>query len=177
MKNGMRNSLLGISAFYILLGLVMIIWPDASRSIACYALGAMTALYGVIRLFVYFTSPERELMGGDLLLGIIAGLLGLLIILRANAIMTILVALLGIFVITDSVVKIFYCLQLKRAGLSGWKGYLTGMCVLLAVGVFMLFDPFSSANAMIICAGVFLFLDGVCNLWTVIQANKYLKSR
>ena len=175
MKTSLKNSLLGISIFYIVLGVVMIFWPDASRSIACYALGGVSILFGLIRLFAYFTSPDKELVSGELLGGILAALIGLLIILRAENIMALLVALLGVMIITDSVVKIFYCFQLKKAGALGWKWQMIAVCVLFVIGVFMLFDPFSSAKAMIICAGIFLFVDGVCNLITVIQANKYLK--
>ena len=41
---------------YFLLGLAMVIWPDASRLTICYTGGIVLALYGVIRILMQWNA-------------------------------------------------------------------------------------------------------------------------
>lgn len=175
MRKEIRSSMIGLTIFYIALGLVMIIWPEQACKIACYALGAALMIFGLFRIFEYLQTRGAELVGGNLFVGIFSILTGLLIILRASVVVSILVAIMGILVIGDSIVKLSYSRMLRKMDAAGWKIGFISACVMLVLGVFMLFDPFESAKTMIVFAGIFLLLDAAGNLFTIIQASRYLK--
>ena len=46
MTNPFQKAMLVTSIIYMVLGLILIIWPDQARQIICYALGAAALLYG-----------------------------------------------------------------------------------------------------------------------------------
>lgn len=171
----MKNTLLLVSAIYLVLGVIMIVWPDSARQVACYILGAAGIVYGLIELLNYWRSKAYAEPQGGLFVGVLSFLFGLLIILKAKTVMMILIAALGILIIADSVVKLIYTIQLKGAGVAPWKAYVIGACVALLLGAFMLFDPLGSSRVMIVIGGVFLILDGLYNAWIVLQVEKNIK--
>ena len=169
--------MIGLTVFYIILGLIMIIWPEQACKIACYVLGAALMIFGLLRLFEYFQTRGAELVGGNLFIGIFSILAGLLVILRASVVVSILVAIMGMLVIGDSIVKLSYCRTLHKMNAPGWRIGFIAACILLIFGIFMLFDPFESVKIMIVFAGIFLLLDAVSNLFTIILTSKYLNEK
>ena len=174
MGKKVRSAMVAVSVFYVILGVIMIVWPDVACNIACYIMGAAGILYGVVEIVNYIRTRDLTQPTGSLLTGIFSFLIGLLFILKAKTIVTVMIAALGIFVVADSVIKLVYTLELKGTGVKPWKVYTIITCVLLLLGVFMLVDPFNSAKFMIICAGVFLLLDGLFNFWMVLQVKNNL---
>ncbi len=47
------------SVIYLVIGLVLIIWPDAARQIIIYAIGAAALLYGGYRIVDFFVRKEH----------------------------------------------------------------------------------------------------------------------
>lgn len=177
MRKEIRNSMIGLTLFYVVLGIIMIAWPEQACRIACYVLGAALMLFGLFQLFEYLQTRKAEFMEGSLFIGVFSILIGLLVILRASVVVSVLIAIMGILVIGDSIIKLGYSRQLRKMDAPGWKISMISACALLVIGAFMLFDPFESAKTMIVFAGIFLLLDALGNLFTIIQAAKYLKDR
>ncbi len=174
MKKELRNTMLILAALYMIMGLVMMIWPESACRIACYVLGAGLFTFGVYQTISYFSQKNAEIIGGSLFIGVITMLIGILVVLRADVVVTVLVALLGIFVVADSIIKFVFTREMRKAEVPGWKVQMISVLVLFLLGLFMLFDPFGSAKAMVICAGAFLLFDGIGNIVTVITVNKFL---
>lgn len=176
MGKQLKNAMLGASIFYIVQGIIMIVWPDAACLVACYIMGAVGILYGLAEVVNYIRTRDYAQPEGGLIAGVFSVLIGLLFLIKTEVIVTVLIAALGVFVVADSVIKVIYAMQLKNAGVKPWKVYLIAACVLLALGVFMLIDPFKSVKFMIISAGVFLILDGLFNLWMILQVKNHINA-
>ena len=76
---------------FILLGLVLIIWPDASMNVLCYLVGTALVLYGGFNVLSFVFSPERAFTLRELglqswwvllLLSVIAAFLGVLFMIQ-----------------------------------------------------------------------------------------------
>ena len=94
MTNPFQKAMLVTSIVYMVLGLVLIIWPDQARQIICYALGAAALLYGAYRIIDYFARREH-LEGGvqfGVALGIACVVLGLFLLFKANTVVAVLAA-------------------------------------------------------------------------------------
>ena len=75
----MKVSFLLAAILYVILGLVLLLWPGVSAVVFCYAFGGVLLAYGVVTVVSFFLRDSRQ--GSfvfELLLGIIAAALGLL---------------------------------------------------------------------------------------------------
>ena len=98
---------------YFLLGLAMVIWPDASRLTICYTVGIVLALYGVIRILMQWNALGFLSLGNGFLAGLLCLLVGLLIIIQAQAVLAIFGTVLGLLLLADSIIKLQISYQLS----------------------------------------------------------------
>ncbi len=177
MRKELRNTMLILAALYILVGILMVAWPDIACKIACYMLGGALFVFGIVQTLRYFQAVRNEFLGGNMFVGLFLILIGLLVVIRAKAVVSVLVALMGVLVVADSIIKFVFARELRKANAPGWKAQMIAVLVLFLLGLFMLIDPFESVQAMIVCAGIFLLLDGIGNVVSVITASKFLEER
>ncbi len=60
MKNPFQKAMLISSIVYIVLGLLLVLWPDQARLAVCYLLGAAALLYGAYRIVDYFVRRQNK---------------------------------------------------------------------------------------------------------------------
>ncbi len=171
-----KTTILILSAFYILLGLVLIIWPSESKIVMCYIAGAAATLLGVISLIMSFA--RRDASGSPavkLITGIVFLTIGLILLCGAKAVVTIVGILIGIALIINSIMRFQASVELKSSGASAWFVIAIVSAVMFVLGVILLFIPYEGMNGATIVSGVSLVLDGIFNLWSVLYANKKLK--
>lgn len=175
MSRSIKNSILVFAVVSIVIGLVLVIWPMQSKIAICYALGAISLLYGIARIVMYFankTFAGFERYG--IIVGIVAAIFGFVLLFNATAIIAVIGVLIGVAVIIDSIVRLQVALDSRRLGLS-WKLPLIFSLVMLVFGIVLLFDPFAGANAATVVAGAALLVDGIMSAWTMIAAGKLFK--
>ena len=68
-----RNSLVATSVLYVILGVVLMAFPDSSLKLACALIGVVTLIYGGIRIVSYFQNGGAYANRFDLFLGVISG--------------------------------------------------------------------------------------------------------
>ena len=68
MTKPFQKAMLITSIIYLVVGLVLIIWPDAARQIIIYAIGAAALIYGVYRIIDFFVRNEH--LSGTIQLGV-----------------------------------------------------------------------------------------------------------
>ncbi|MPN23726.1 hypothetical protein SDC9_171119 [bioreactor metagenome] len=81
----------------------------------------------------------------------------------------------GIALILDALIKIQMAFDLKRMGYAMW--YLTLIFALVtgALGVILVFNPFTAADVLAVFVGIALILDGGVNLWAYMQLKRNFK--
>lgn len=172
MSKPFRTSMILASILLLLLGLVLIIWPTTSQRIICYVVGVAGLVLGVGRIVSQWKLSRDLGFQLSYLFGILIALLGLLLIIRADAMIAIFGALVGLILTADSIVKLQMSMRMHKLGLPRWKAHAISAAVLLVFGIVMLFDPFAGAATMAICAGIVLIIDAIANIWTVVELRK-----
>jgi len=161
------------SIVYLVIGLILIIWPDAARQIIIYAIGAAALLYGGFRIVDFFVRKEH--LSGTVQVGVALGiaclLLGLFLIFKVNLVVALLAAVIGVAVIVDSVLRLQVALNLRHIGARHWLILFVTALVTLGFGILLLFNPFTVVKVATIIAGVILLVDGGFTLWGVLQAQ------
>lgn len=162
-----KTGFIAVSAALIALGLWLFVCPGVSSATICVVLGAVSVLYGIIKLLGYFSNDLYRLaFQFDLAVGILSIILGLLLILRPDAVLSFLPTVVGVFILVDSILRFQTSIDAKHFGMDKWWGILLISCAGAVLGVLLLFRPFESAMAMIRLIGLTLMIDGVENLVT-----------
>ena len=173
MTKPFRKALLITSVVYLVIGLILIIWPDAARQIIIYAIGAAALLYGGYRIVDFFVRKEH--LSGTVQLGVALGigclLLGLFLIFKVDLVVSLLAAIIGVAVIVDSVLRLQIALNLRHFGGRNRLVLLVTALVTLGFGCLLLFNPFTVVKVATVVAGVLLLIDGGFTLWGVLQSQ------
>lgn len=172
----MKRSLILTSVLYILLGLVLVIWPDSAARLICYCLGAALVIFGIFRVINYFTiSISSLLFRNDLLIGLTSLGAGLFLIFFPEIIISILPFVLGLVIVFGSFVKLQHSVDLKRIGYTGWWIDLLLSVLTIVLGIIVLFNPFFAAATLIIFIGASFIVEGITDLWTFIRIRRRVK--
>ena len=173
MSKAFRNTLLAISITYIVLGLIQILWPIGSRMVICYILGAALTLFGIYHIVRYFAADTGYMFTGmGLALGVASTVGGILMLKCAKAVVALFGVVLGIAVISDSILRMQLSFNMMRCGIKRYIPVMVFAFVMLAAGVVMLFNPIKSAAAATTVMGVCMMIDGIMNIISVIFAKK-----
>ena len=172
MTKPIQKALLITAIIYIVVGLLLIIWPDQARQIVIYAIGAAALLYGGYRIIDYFAKKDQF---GSVQLGVALGIacivLGLFLLFQANVVVALLAAVIGVAIIVDSVLRLQIALNLRLAGGRSWIVLIVTALVMLVFGILLLFNPFTVIRVATIVGGASLLADGAFTLWAVLQSG------
>lgn len=173
MTKPVQKALILSAIVYIVLGLLLVIWPDQARQIIIYAIGATALLYGGYRIIDYFARKEHL---GTIQIGVALGIacimLGLFLLFQANVVVALLAAVIGVAVIVDSVLRLQIALNLRLGGGRSWIALVVTAFVTLVFGILLLFNPFTAVRVATIVGGASLISDGAFTLWGVLQSKR-----
>ncbi len=163
MLKSIRNSLILTSLLYVLLGLVLLLKPGFSLGFACLLIGAVTLIYGVVRIVSYFRGgPTADKF--DLVLGILLVLLGLFLLIWIQFLVALIPLVLGIYILVDSVGSLKKSLDMKSLGFQRWWVSFLVAAVLAICGLVMIFNPFATVESLVMFVGLGFLFDGVYTL-------------
>ena len=176
MKKTSRTTMLLTALALLLLGLVLIIWPEASVLYLCYATGIAGILYGLIRLIVEWCKTKNIGMRHTYVFSVLSLLLGILFVVKAKQIVALICTLTGILITFDAFFKLEASFRMKNFAVPGWKAYLIVSLSLIALGLVMIFDPFNGARFIVILSGAVLTGEALCWLWAVVALKDHFGS-
>lgn len=167
-----------ISVGLVLMGLCFAFFPEISALTICYCVGAISVVFGIIKLMGYFSNDVYRLaFQFDLAIGIAMILCGAVIVIRPRMLIAMLPVILGVLVLIDGLFKIQTALDSKRFGMKKWWISLTFGILASVIGVFLILDPFEGNKILTVLLGITLIVDGVQNLWMVLYTVKSKKAK
>lgn len=170
------KSYIFISALYVVLGVVLLVWPTLSVQMICYGLAVAMIVIGISYGIMYFTKDNLEgFLQMDLVIGIVCLAFGIFILLNPTFLSSVLPFAMGIILLLGAIVIIQSAFNMKKLCLKKW--YLTLICALVvgALGAVLLWNPFKEEKYMILYIGICLILDGLTNLTSLICIQTRLR--
>lgn len=153
------------SVLGILVGLLLILWPDSSALFICRVIGVSILLCGGIKLFGYFSNDLYRLaFQYDLALGILTTLLGLLIVIKPGLLSQFIVIITAVYVIINALFTLQTAVEARSFGIRKWWLLLLGAIVSALLGVLLIINPFEGAAMITTLMGVAILFDGIQNL-------------
>lgn len=154
-----------VSVVLIAAGAALMVWPDASASLICGAMGVVAILAGAVRLAGYFSNDLYRLaFQFDLAVGVLSILLGGILLLRTEDVLLLLPAIAGLFILVDSVLRLQTAIDAKHFGMGKWWAILLLSLAGTALGLLLLIRPFRSGLLLVRLLGLTLAADGAENL-------------
>lgn len=165
-----------MSVMFCIAGALFIALPDISITMIGVSMGIAMIVFGIVKLVGYFSRDLFRLaFQFDLELGILLLVLGLIVLIRPDDLMTFMCIALGISILTDGLFKVQIALDSKRFGIKSWWVILALAVVAGTIGVFLIFRSAKSAQFLTVLLGVSILAEGILNLYTVISTVLIIK--
>ena len=165
-----------MSVMFCIAGALFIALPDISITMIGISMGIAMIVFGIVKLVGYFSRDLFRLaFQFDLELGILLLVLGLIVLIRPDDLMTFICIVLGISILTDGLFKVQIALDSKRFGIKSWWVILALAVVAGTIGVLLIFRSAKSAQFLTVLLGVSILAEGILNLYTVISTVLIIK--
>ena len=172
----LKKNMILLAVFYLILGIILVLFPEGSGYAICYLIGGLAIIYGIFHLVLYQrTKSPFVTYRYDLVQGIIGLAIGIYVIIVPEILIETLPVVLGVVVMIDSIVKIQNAWDLKRMGYDRWWLVMIGALVTLVFGLLMVFYPFTVYLSVIVFVGISLIVNSVSDLITIFILNKKVK--
>ena len=176
MRKESRNSFIVISILYIVLGVVLLMWPDMSLKIVCYAFGGLTFVYGLVRILFYIRNKDAvSFFKADLIIGIIATAFGIFLLLQPSIVISVLPFIIGLFIVFSGIVQFQRALDVKKVKYEKWWSILLMAVIVIVLGALIMYNPFKTATLAIMVIGLVLIVDGVSNIFSTVFTGHIVK--
>lgn len=165
-----------ISILLCALGIVLIAVPDFSVTLLCRLGGGIMMLFGLVKIVGYCSKDLYRLaFQFDLAFGILLMALGIILIIRTDAMVNFICIVMGICVLADALLKIQISIDSKNFGIQKWWLILTMATLTGVAGFLLVFRPSESIKIIMILFGIALITEGVLNLITILTAVNIIR--
>lgn len=168
-----KSSLIGLSAVYLALGIVMVINPIFVSNFICYVIGALLIVAGSSGIFTYIRAGES---GGfakiTLLVSVLFTALGIYIFISPESFVSIIPLVVGVMLIIESLDKISSVINAKKNGYENWWKMLIATVIVFILGLVLILNPFETVAVFIRVIGIFLMIDAISNLYLAYNYSK-----
>lgn len=167
-----------MSVLLCLFGILLIFMPGMSAKVLGVVCGILILIFGIFKLVGYFSRDLYRLaFQYDLAFGILMVLLGAVMLIHPEAILSFFCAALGVAILADGLLKVQTSLDAKRFGLRRWWLILALAIVAVIFGLLLVFRPSESLSVITILIGLSLLAEGILNLSTALTAVKIIKNQ
>ena len=145
----------------IVLGILLIAWPDTVVKIIAYVVGAFLIIKGAYQVINYFiVKGQNDFFNNSLLTGVISLLIGLALLLIGEEIVNVFRIVIGIWMIYEALVRISTSIKLHAANIPAWSYMLILALIMLLLGVFVTFNT----GAVVTLIGWMMILAGIIGI-------------
>ena len=138
-QSGMTNII--VSIIFGLFGVILCVFHETAMKLISCLIGLLFLAVGLARIVNYIKGRGRdEYLNGDLLLGVILSVFGIVAIVYINTIGMILRTIVAIWIIYAGVSKTYLSLKLKNLGASAWIISLVLSIIMIIFGIYILFN-------------------------------------
>ena len=172
MKKLFRSSIM-MSFVLMILGVLLIFYSEATIISISYIIGAILIAIGVLAILKYIKkSNNLQKESLDIVYGIIAIILGIVVITHPTSIASFIPLVIGIGIIINSATKLQYAIELRKKGNKIWKSTMIISIISTICGVILLFNPFKGAVILTKIIGVLILLYSILDIVSTLSIRK-----
>jgi uncharacterized membrane protein HdeD (DUF308 family) len=169
-----KYNLLSSAVLCILLGIVLLVYPDTSLTIVCRAVGVIVLITGLGFVGSYLRVGKTRWFGKvELVFGSIFAILGGFIVLYPLGIISIVPLVVGILLVYHGIANMKQAFELRQYKDNGWWLPVLIAASTIALGVVIMRNPFGTIETLMRIIGVCILYDGLMNTMLV---GRFVKS-
>ena len=163
-----KVNILGSAALCIILGIVLVAYPNTSLTLVCRAVGAIVLFTGLGMVFGFLRNETKGLLAkGSLVFGSILTIVGGFIVLRPLGIISIIPVVFGILLIYHGISNMRQALELRQYKDKGWWLPVLIAASTILLGIVIMNNPFGTISVLMRIIGACLIYDGLMNTMLV----------
>lgn len=173
MLKEMKWNMMLSAALYMVLGLILLLFPATTDHVICYLVAGIAIVIGVVNLIVYFTrNITRNYYRNDFVTGLMLIVLGVFVIYKVDLVIELVSFIIGLCIIVSGLFKLQGSLDVQRMG--GNAVVILGLAVVnVVIGILMVIKPFEAAMLIHRLLGAGLLFSGLTDL----ASTLYLSSK
>ncbi len=172
----LKNTMVFMAIIYLLLGVIMFLFPDTISDFICYFVGILFLFLGISGIVTYIKADIKGAMFTSILVvSILSATLGVYIVINPKLFASFIPLVMGIFLIVDAISKLSAALDLKKFNYGDWWQMLIVSLVILTCGFILLFNPFEALTVGIRLIGILLVVDSISNVFAIYSYSKASK--
>lgn len=155
----------------IVLGILLVVWPNEVIKLIALILGAFLAVKGAYRIINYFLNQgQKDFFNNDLFWGTVSVLAGITIMIIGEGIAGAFRIVVGIWIIYEALMRLNTTLKLHAANVPAWRYTLIVALLMLVLGIFVTFN----SGAVTILIGWMMILAGVIGVVGDVMFMQYV---
>ena len=164
------------SIIFILLGLVLLIWPGTSLGVVARVIGAVLTCGGIVAILMFLFNKEKGFASSAVLtVGVIVAVIGAWIFINPSFLVELIPTIIGLIVIISGILNLSECLTIHKLGKQGGIASLILAVVTIALGALVLVHPGVIADFIARIMGVVLAYNGVSDLYIISRVTGKVK--
>ncbi len=173
---GMKWQSMLTAALFVIMGIILIIYPETTAETICYVVGISGVVIGVFTVLAYvFRDIQKNYYRNDFVIGMMEVLLGAFVLYKADLIMELIPCVLGMLVVFSGIGKLQNGIDLRQMG--GKKDFIFFIMALvnLIFGILLVIDPFDDTGLLYILIGTGLLISGITDAFATLYMAKKMK--
>lgn len=166
-----------MSLAYVVVGVLLIIFPDVSANVISWIIGIALIVYGIVSLTAYFLADIRDtLYNNNFVIGLMTIVFGLVVIVKKDMIMNLIPFILGLVIVSSGLAKLHRSIIAYRIHYSASMTYGLLGVVSIILGLITMFflSGETTQNIIFIVIGCGLVYSGLSDLFIqFFLANKF----
>lgn len=169
----LKCTLTATSIVYLIIGIIMLLFPAAVSDFICYLVALVFLFFGIAGIVMYTKAElKTPYTSSTLLLAIVLGAFGVYIFLNPKTFASFIPLMIGLFLVADSISKLSFSFDLKKYGYENWWHIIIVSFIILTSGLIIVFNPFEAVTASIMVIGSILIVDAISNIFTIYSYSK-----
>lgn len=174
--NFMKSRMILSCLMYVILGLVLVIYPDTIASMIAYIFAILVLLVGII-MVAFYAKDEVILMASKktLSIGLILICAAVYCLINISFLISIIPTVLGLVAVLNGFGKLQNAFDLFRTHNSGGGIILIMALLIVAFGILLLINPFGATNTFYRLIGIALLFGGITDIISYVVMSKKLQ--
>ena len=145
----------------LILGILLIVWPDTIITIIAYIVGAFLIIKGGFQVITYFIdNGQKDYFNNNLLAGVVSILIGVAALILGKDIANVFRVIIGVLIIYEALVRINTSIKLHAANVSIWPYTLIIALIIMLLGIFVTFN----SGAVVVLIGWIMVATGIMGI-------------
>ena len=172
----LKWSIIVMAIAYIVLGVVLIMYPSQVQKLISYILAFALIAMGIVNLIQYTRLDTNQIVNSyDLVLGFSTMIGGILIIINVERFEQLVFIVMGFMILVSGVMKLQSSVNLMRLRSTSWQVPFAMAMIGIVYGIIMLINPFGAGGFFFAMMGIGFILSGITDIIVSVMFSVRLK--